>query len=37
MTPAAFAALLFLAALIGALAGFGAGCLAARMIRQGRL
>ncbi|GGF43876.1 hypothetical protein SAMN05216376_105209 [Mameliella alba] len=36
MTAAAFTAFLFLAALVGALAGFGAGCLAAWAIRQGR-
>lgn len=34
MTPAAFTAFLFLAVLVGALAGFGAGCLAARVIRH---
>ncbi|MDD9731587.1 hypothetical protein PVW46_16915 [Mameliella sp. AT18] len=34
MTPAAFSAFLFLAALVGALAGFGAGCLAAWAIRH---
>ncbi|WP_300534647.1 hypothetical protein [uncultured Mameliella sp.] len=34
MTPAVFTAFLFLAVLVGALAGFGAGCLAARMIRR---
>lgn len=32
---AAFIAFLFLAVLVGALAGFGAGCLAARVIRRG--
>ncbi|KHQ50359.1 hypothetical protein [Mameliella alba] len=34
MTPTAFTAFLFLAALVGALAGFGAGCLASRLIRR---
>ncbi|WP_305972651.1 MULTISPECIES: hypothetical protein [unclassified Mameliella] len=34
MTPAAFTAFLFLSVLVGALAGFGAGCLAAWAIRH---
>lgn len=34
MTPATFIAFLFLAVLVGALAGFGAGCLAAWAIRH---
>ncbi|MBW4982512.1 hypothetical protein KZZ07_08165 [Mameliella sp. CS4] len=34
MTPIAFTAFLFLTVLVGALAGFGAGCLAAWVIRH---